>query len=49
MAAFSIMYWYYAQMDEIARTGKPNPGMSTLSATRRIMKRQNRLLKDATP
>ena len=48
MAAFSIMYWYYAQMDEIARTGKPNPGMSTLSATRRIMKRQNQLLKDVT-
>ena len=44
MAAFSVMYWYYAQLEEIAKTGEARPGMSTLSATRRIMKRQKRLL-----
>lgn len=48
MAAFSVMYWYYAQMDEIARTGKARPGMSVLGATRRIMLRHKRLLKSLT-
>ena len=45
MAAFSVMYWYYAQMDEIAREGEPWPGMSVLGATRRILSRHRRLLK----
>jgi 2,4-dienoyl-CoA reductase-like NADH-dependent reductase (Old Yellow Enzyme family) len=45
MAAFSVMYWYYAQMDEIARHGKPKPGMSVLAASRRILSRHRRLLK----
>ena len=45
MAAFSVMYWYYAQLEEIARTGKAKPGMSVLSATHRIMSRQSKLLK----
>jgi 2,4-dienoyl-CoA reductase-like NADH-dependent reductase (Old Yellow Enzyme family) len=45
MAAFSVMYWYYAQMDEIAREGKPRPGMGVLGATLRILARHRRLLK----
>jgi hypothetical protein len=45
MAAFSVMYWYYAQMDEIAHEGKPRPGMSVLGASRRILARHRRLLK----
>ena len=45
MAAFSVMYWYYAQMDEIAHEGKPRPGMGVLGATRRILSRHRRLLK----
>ena len=46
MAAFSVMYWYYAQMDEIAHTGEPRPGMSVLGASRRILSRHRRLLKN---
>ena len=45
MAAFSVMYWYYAQLEEIARNGEARPGMSVFSATRRILSRHNRLLK----
>jgi 2,4-dienoyl-CoA reductase-like NADH-dependent reductase (Old Yellow Enzyme family) len=45
MAAFSVMYWYYAQMDEIAHEGEPRQGMSVLGATRRILSRHRRLLK----
>ncbi len=45
MAAFSVMYWYYAQMDELARSGRPRPGMGVLAATRRILARHRRLLK----
>lgn len=45
MAAFGVMYWYYAQMDELARSGKARPGLSVLGAYRRILSRQKRLLK----
>lgn len=45
MAAFSVMYWYYAQMDEIARTGVPRPGMGVPGASWRILSRHRRLLK----
>jgi 2,4-dienoyl-CoA reductase-like NADH-dependent reductase (Old Yellow Enzyme family) len=45
MAAFSVMYWYYAQMDEIARNGAPKPDMSVIGASRRILLRHGRLLK----
>ncbi|MEE4219177.1 MAG: NADH:flavin oxidoreductase/NADH oxidase family protein [Xanthomonadales bacterium] len=45
MAAFSVMYWYYQQMDELARTGKAQPGMSVFGASRRILARHRRLLK----
>lgn len=44
-AAFSVMYWYYAQMDELARTGKARPGLSVLGAYRRILSRHKSLLK----
>ena len=44
LAAFSVMYWYYAQIEEIAITGRAKPGMSVLAASLRIMKRHKRLL-----
>ncbi len=44
-AAFSVMYWYYAQMDELARTGKARPGLSVPGAYWRILSRHRRLLK----
>jgi hypothetical protein len=30
--AFSVTYWYYAQLDAIARTGKANIGISPFAA-----------------
>ena len=45
LAAFSVMYWYYAQIEEIAKTGKAKPGMGVFSASLRIVRRHARLLK----
>jgi 2,4-dienoyl-CoA reductase-like NADH-dependent reductase (Old Yellow Enzyme family) len=45
LAAFSVMYWYYAQIEEIAKTGKAKPNMSVISASLRIVRRHARLLK----
>lgn len=45
IAAFSTMYWFYAQLDELARTGKPRTSMGVLGASQRILRRHARLLK----
>ena len=45
MAAFSTMGWFYAQLDELARPGKPRPSLGGLTASRRILRRHARLLK----
>jgi len=44
VATFAVLYWYYAQLDVIGRRGKPEPEMSVLAATRRVMSLQNTLL-----
>ena len=44
LAAFSVMYWYYAQIEEIAKTGKAKPNMSVLKASLRILRRHKKLL-----
>ena len=38
------MYWYYAQIEEIAKTGKAKPNMSVLKASLRILRRHKKLL-----
>ena len=44
MATFSVQYWFYAQIDELGRTGRARPEMSVFSATRRLMALQKHLM-----
>ena len=44
MASFAVQYWYYAQLDELGRTGRAAPAMSVFAATKRVMALQKVLL-----
>ena len=44
MATFAVQFWFYAQLDELGREGRAEPGMSVFAATRRIMGLQKQLL-----
>ena len=44
LTIFAVMYWYYAQLEEIGLHGKPQPSMSVFAATRRVMSQQKRVL-----
>ncbi len=44
MAGFAVQYWFYAQLDELGREGRPQPEMSVMAATKRIMGLQKTLL-----
>jgi 2,4-dienoyl-CoA reductase-like NADH-dependent reductase (Old Yellow Enzyme family) len=45
MAGFSVMYWFYAQLDSLGRTGLPQPDLSVLAATMRVKRQEAELLK----
>jgi 2,4-dienoyl-CoA reductase-like NADH-dependent reductase (Old Yellow Enzyme family) len=45
IAGFSVMYWFYAQLDSLARTGLPQPGLSVLAAAIRVKRLEAALLK----
>ena len=45
MAGFSVMYWFYAQLDSLGRTGRPEPDMSVLAATIQVKRQETELLK----
>ena len=44
VASFAVQYWYYAQLDELGRTGRAAPAMSVFAATKRVMALQKVLL-----
>ena len=44
LTIFAVMYWYYAQLEEIGLHGKPQPSMSVFAATKRVMSQQKRVL-----
>lgn len=44
MAGFAVQYWFYAQLDELGKRGRADPGMSVMAAARRIMALQKELL-----
>jgi 2,4-dienoyl-CoA reductase-like NADH-dependent reductase (Old Yellow Enzyme family) len=44
MAGFGVMYWFYAQLDELGERGSTVPDLSVLAATRRVMRQQKQLL-----
>ena len=44
VAGFAVQFWFYAQLDELGRSGRAQPDMSVFAATRRIMGLQKQLL-----
>jgi 2,4-dienoyl-CoA reductase-like NADH-dependent reductase (Old Yellow Enzyme family) len=44
LTIFAVMYWYYAQLDELGRNGRAQPSMSVFAATKRVMRLQKTLL-----
>lgn len=44
MATFGVQYWFYAQLDQLGKRGKPEPEMTVFAATRMIMGLQKKLL-----
>jgi 2,4-dienoyl-CoA reductase-like NADH-dependent reductase (Old Yellow Enzyme family) len=45
VAGFSVMYWFYAQLDSLAKTGLPQPGLSVFAAALRVKRLEAELLK----
>jgi 2,4-dienoyl-CoA reductase-like NADH-dependent reductase (Old Yellow Enzyme family) len=45
MAGFSVMYWFYAQLDSLGRTGLPKPDLSVFAATIQVKRHESDLLK----
>ena len=44
VATFGVQYWFYAQIDELGVSGKPDPDMSVFAAKKRLMGLQKKLL-----
>ena len=44
LGTFGVQYWYYAQLELLGQTGKPQPEISTLAASKRIMAQQKEWL-----
>jgi 2,4-dienoyl-CoA reductase-like NADH-dependent reductase (Old Yellow Enzyme family) len=44
LTIFAVMYWYYAQLEELGRHGRAQPSMSVFAATKQVMGGQKRLL-----
>jgi hypothetical protein len=45
LAGFGVVYWFYAQLDALGRTGAPQPDISVFEAVKQLMRLQNRLLR----
>jgi 2,4-dienoyl-CoA reductase-like NADH-dependent reductase (Old Yellow Enzyme family) len=45
MAGFSVMYWFYCQLDSLGRTGRPQTDLSVLAAAIRVKRQESELLK----
>jgi 2,4-dienoyl-CoA reductase-like NADH-dependent reductase (Old Yellow Enzyme family) len=46
MAIFGVQYWFYAQLDKLGRTGRPEPDMSVFAATKLLMSLQKQILRE---
>lgn len=45
LAGFAVIYWYYAQIEELGRHGKARPELSPLRSLIRVLRRHRKLLK----
>jgi len=48
-AGLSLMYWWYAQIDELARRGTARPRMPVVAAAVRVLRQQAALLRQRQP
>ena len=44
LSTFGVQYWYYAQLELLGQSGTPQPEMSTMSASKRVMAQQKNWL-----
>jgi 2,4-dienoyl-CoA reductase-like NADH-dependent reductase (Old Yellow Enzyme family) len=45
LAGFAVIYWFYAQLDELGRSGSPKPDMPVMAAVLRVMRQQKKLVR----
>lgn len=45
LGGFAVVYWFYAQLDELARRGAPQPQMCVPAAAMRVLGQQRKLLR----
>ncbi len=45
LATFSVQYWFYAQLDALGKTGKPERGLSVFRGAVRVMSNQFKFMK----
>ena len=43
MAGFATQYWFYSQIDALGRSGRANPSLSVMAATKQTMAMQKKL------
>ncbi len=46
IGSFGVQYWYYAQLDALGKTGKPDDKITPFQATRQLMKQQKEFVKN---
>ena len=49
LSTFGVQYWYYAQLELLGRSGKPQPEISTVTASKRVMDQQKNWLAQRPP
>jgi 2,4-dienoyl-CoA reductase-like NADH-dependent reductase (Old Yellow Enzyme family) len=49
LSTFGVQYWYYAQLELLGQSGTPQPEMSTMSASKRVMAQQKNWLAQRPP
>jgi 2,4-dienoyl-CoA reductase-like NADH-dependent reductase (Old Yellow Enzyme family) len=46
LAIFGVQYWFYAQLDRLGNTGKPDPDMSVFAASKLLMSLQKKIMRE---
>ena len=49
LSTFGVQYWYYAQLELLGQSGRPQPEMSTVTASKRVMNQQKNWLAQRPP
>ena len=49
LSTFGVQYWYYAQLELLGQSGRPQPEMSTVTASKRVMNQQKNWLAQRSP